>query len=86
MITSYEFNKATKEIELTKREVNYQCPKATFVFEGVDNEYVYFNVVAKNNQINDMQKRNLLEKTRFEVINVSDTSFYKAELKVSYKL
>ncbi len=68
MIKAENFKKAQVAIEEAKSITKGIMLTAQCVFVGADNEYVYFNVVAKINGLKDGQMVDIKEKTRFEVI------------------
>ncbi len=68
MIKAENFKKAQAVIEEAKSITEGVMSTATCVFIGADNEYVYFNVVAKMSGLEDHQVVDIKEKTRFEVI------------------
>lgn len=66
MITAESFKKAQAAIEEAKSMTKGIMPTAQCVFIGADNEYVYFNVVAKMSGLEDCQIVDIKEKTRFQ--------------------
>lgn len=82
MITAYNFQKSHQVIDEAKGITKSEMPKADFVLVGVDNEYVYFNVVAKLSQTNANEIEDIIAKTRFEPIEISTNRIYKGEFKI----
>ena len=84
MITAESFKKAGAALQEAKRDTESWMPKAKLVFIGADNDYLFFNVVAKASSITEQQVRNLKEKTRFQTICVkSNGLLYQAEFKMN---
>lgn len=86
MITATDLEKAMNTKLNAEAEVYYQMKDATFVFVGIDSEFVYFNVVAKQSQVSAEQKTSICEKTRFQLIkDCSNNRIFKLEMKVSIR-
>lgn len=81
MITAFSFRKAQGAIEAATQIVSVEMPKARFVLVGVDNDYIYFNVVARHPSVQEIQ--NLKEKTGFELVFEDDRLTYKANFKMA---
>lgn len=83
MITAYNFDKAHQVIDEAKRITENEMPAATFVLVGVDNEFVYFNVVAKLSQVTESQIEDICAKTRFIPIGIDQRAIYTGKFKIS---
>lgn len=81
MITASNFRKAQKAIEDAAQVISIEIPASNFVLVRVDNDYIYFNVVARQHP-SDIQIRNIKEKTGFEVISEVDGMIYKVECRM----
>lgn len=81
MITAFNFRKAQGAIEVATQVVSVEVPQARFVLVGVDNDYIYFNVVAR--YLSDGEIRGIKEKTGFEIISEADGMIYKVECRMA---
>jgi len=84
MITAYKFELIPRNIAEAIGIVQIEMPAATFVLTGVDNDYIYFNVVARQADITEEQKRDITEKTRFQPMPT--VAGYKGVYKRSFKM
>ena len=85
MITAHTLQLAEKERAEAESTVKQIAPNAHFVFNGIDNENIYFNVVAKADHIANYQIVDLEQKTRFELIKKVDMGIalvFKSEYKM----
>jgi hypothetical protein len=83
LLRAHYLTKALEEVENAKQVVNSIAPKSEFVFLAVDEQHIYFKVVAKPSQIDKQQKLDLAEKTRFIVEEVNDSAaIYLAHFKM----
>lgn len=83
MLTAYNYNKALEVIKEVKRILKIEMPRGNFVFVGVDNDYLYFNVVSKLHLTNEQEIKDICQKTRFIPLNVFQHMIYKGEFKIS---
>ncbi len=84
MITAESFKKAQAAIEEAKSMTKGIMPTAQCVFVGADNEYVYFNVVAKMGGLKNSQMIDIERKTRFQKISEDCTILvYRASFKMT---
>jgi len=84
MITAESFNKAQTTITEAKNITAMEMPAAKFVFMGADNDHLFFNVIAKRQNVSDKQIRDIKEKTRFQTISEHNTKLiYQAEFKMN---
>ena len=81
MIDMETLKAADKVFASAKSDTNYYMPNATFVEKGIDKDYIYFNVVAKENMITENQKENLQQKGLF--IFIGD-KYQDAEIKAIF--
>ncbi len=81
MITAFNFRKAQEAIKNATQVVSVEVPQARFVLVGVDNDYIYFNVVAR--YLSDGEIRGIKEKTGFEIISEADGMIYKVECRMA---
>lgn len=81
MISAYTLAQASKTVEEASRIAKVEMPQATFVFVGIDAEYVYFNLIAKH--ITQQQSRDIVQKTRFIPISQACNGIYKGEFQIS---
>ena len=83
MITARNFQKAQNAM-ISAQEQASEMPNGSFVFIGADNDYIYFNIVAKPTEIAESEKENIEVKTRFTLIQKRDNKFsYCAEFKMA---
>ena len=82
MITAYTFHKAQDTIQEAQRIAANEMPNGTFVFIGLDGDFVYFNVVAKMGQITEQQVIDLQQKTRFYTLAISKSPVFKGQFKI----
>jgi len=83
MLEAINFQKVEKALMNARQQAKSEMPNSAFVFIGVDNEYLFFNLVARKSEITEHQIRDLKEKTRFQLISEDDNKIYKVECKVS---
>ena len=83
MITAIEFQKAQKAIESAKDATLIEMKNATFVFTGVDNKHIYFNVIGKLAEISDIEIKNLRQKTRFVPLMQTKKTIYKGAFRMA---
>ena len=84
MISAYNFQKAQEALVSAEQQAKSEMPTADFVFIGVDNRFLYFNVVAKPEPGLERDAKNLKEKTRFGVIREQLSPIYKGEFWMEY--
>ncbi len=82
MFTADNIRNAQVEAETAESITREIAPRASFVFIGVENHSIYFNVVGRLSDINNEQSCDLQEKTRFELISERRDMIYKAEFKM----
>lgn len=84
MITAESFQKAQTTLIEAQGITKVEMPDAKLIFVGADNDYLFFNVIAKRSAVADQEIKNLKEKTRFETISEHDTHLiYRAEFKMN---
>jgi lipopolysaccharide export LptBFGC system permease protein LptF len=84
MITAESFQKAQRTLNEAQNIVDVEMPNAKVVFVGADNDYLFFNVIAKRSQVTDQQIKDIKEKTRFETITEHDTNLlWRSEFKIN---
>lgn len=82
-IPASTINKGLVEIERAKSVAKDIMPNAEFVFVGMTNEHIVFNLVAKTDQITDQEIKDIKEKTRFACTNEEKNwCVYKGEFVV----
>lgn len=86
MVTAYNFEKAHQVIEEAKRIAASEMPNGVFSLVGIDNTYVYFKVACRLYQTTSDQMRDIIAKTRFEVINIRNQIVYSGEFKIKINL
>lgn len=80
MIAAREFYKAQKAIESARQQTESEMPQAEFIFIGMNEFCIFFNVVAQLSLITtDAHIRNLKEKTRFALISEEIGLIYRAK-------
>jgi hypothetical protein len=84
MITAESFQKAQKTLNEAQGIADMEMPAAKLIFVGADNDYLYFNIVAKRQSVTDRQIKDIKEKTRFQMISEHNTKLiYQAEFKMN---
>ena len=83
MIKALRLKQADQALSDAISAASSEMPQATFVFVGLDNDYIYFNVVAKMSKITDSQMRDITEKTSFVPISIQAKGIYKGEFKMT---
>lgn len=58
-------------------------PYATFVFTGMDNENIYFNVCARLGEVTSQEVKDIKQKTMFLCITESSNGIYKGEFSMN---
>lgn len=81
MITAFSFEKAQKAIKAAEQVISIKAPHALFVLVGVDNDYIYFNVVALHPS--DGEIRDIKEKTGFVIVSEENGVLYKVECRMA---
>lgn len=82
IIDSRTLDKAMSTIEEAKRIVSVEMPKANFVLKGISDKFIYFNVVCKLHETDEDEMEDIVAKTRFYVINITDSPIYVGEFKM----
>lgn len=82
MITAETFKKAQSSIDSAKQQAISEMPNGEFVFIGMDNESIYFRVVAKLSKITKEQIEGIKVKTRFSVTKEITRGLYSTEFKM----
>ncbi len=85
MIPRHIYDKVEKNRKEAVRIVKSEMPAATMVFVGITAIHIYFNVVAQPTKIDDQQKKDLQQKTRFEPLDqgFATGNIYKASFRMS---
>lgn len=85
MITAANFIKA-QQVEASARLVAAQeMPNSHFVLVGVDNDFVYFDIVCKMSQTTPEQIRDIVEKTQFQVVLDTISNIHNQDKPVIYQ-
>jgi len=82
MLTAYEIEKGMKNLEEAKRAATSEMPEAQFVFMGMSAEFVYFNLVAKPHMLTLKQRTDIIQKTRFMPLSISEEPVYIGKFKM----
>jgi len=83
MIKAKRLEQAEQALSDARSAASSEMPQAAFVFVGLDNDYVYFNIVAKMSKITASQMRDITEKTSFVPISIKSKGVYKGEFKMT---
>lgn len=80
MIPAATVEKALKTKDEAKRIAKSEMPSGEFVFQGMDEKYVYFRVASKKATKNEI--RDIKEKTRFEAIVERESPIYVGDFRI----
>lgn len=81
-LTAYEIRKGLVERGNAEESAKQNAPEADFVFKGMGKKYIYFNIVAKRNDITNREITDLKEKTRFELISEINDLIYLGKFRM----
>lgn len=85
MVTAYNLEFATGLIERCKEIVKREMPNGFFCLKGIDNKAIYFNVIAKLNEVTENQMRDIKAKTYFYAYEeTTESNIYRGSFIVNY--
>ena len=81
-IDAHTLGKAMKNIEEAKRIASREMPRSKFALVGIDEKYVYFNVVARLTDVTENEILDIVAKTRFEPLDESRHPIYVGKFRM----